>query len=444
MGTQFKGKPDESVMDFIFKNMGDAVCVLDAHGVLYYMNDAAKSLLRAPKEMPQNSKMWKMIPYVEANDDLIQLFIDATMEKHVTHHRVVDYENNDGDRMKLSVNITYTTNDDSTYLVVVMTNLTELFKVNAAFRRYTSAEIAEYVLNTPEGEKQGGVSKDVSILMSDLRGFTALSTKMTPDELITLLNHYFAIMAEIIVSFRGTVIEFLGDGIFVVFGAPKDDPDHATTAVRCAIEMENAMDRVNEWNAENGYPELKMGIGINSGKAVVGNIGSESKMKYGCMGETVNIAGRVESFTVGGQIYISEYTKALLKEEVKVRDTQSFMPKGARKEIEIFSIEGLGELDLKLSSEEIKWRGNIDKDVSFQRLSGKAVLEEVYTGVIKDLSEDLENGLLKTDAPLSKMENIMMDIGGDLYAKVMSGSEEGYILTFTSKPEEFKTFFKLA
>ena len=108
-------------------------------------------------------------------------------------------------------------------------------------------------------------------------------------------------MAAVIRYFRGTVIEFLGDGIFVVFGAPLELLDHASAAVACAIDMQNAMEEVNAWNREHGYPDLEMGIAVNSGTAVVGNIGSEQKMKYGCMGETVNLAGRLESFTLGGE-----------------------------------------------------------------------------------------------------------------------------------------------
>ena len=142
--------------------------------------------------------------------------------------------------------------------------------MNKAFERYTSRDIAKYVLETPDGHKRGGVNKEVSILMSDLRGFTSISTKLPPDDLIVILNHYFEKMSEIIEENNGTIIEFLGDGIFVVFGAPNDLPDHASLAVKCAIEMENAMDEVNKWNVENGYPELEMGIGINSGMARVG------------------------------------------------------------------------------------------------------------------------------------------------------------------------------
>lgn len=428
-----------SQLDFVFKNMEDSVCITEKRGVLYYINDAGKKLFDIDDDKLGSVKIWDVIPYVETNDGLVQMFIDAIMAKEQKHQAIVDYENNEGRLSRLRVNITYNDMGESQFFSIVITNLTELFRVNAAFARYTSASIADYVLNTPEGDRQGGKLKDVSILMSDLRGFTAISTKLPPDDLIDLLNHYFEHMVDAIERYGGTVIEFLGDGIFVVFGAPDDDEDHAENAVRCAIEMENAMPEVNKWNLDKGYPELQMGIGINSGKCLVGNIGSSEKMKYGCIGETVNIAGRVESFTVGGRIYISERTKALIKEELKIGDELSFMPKGAKKEISIYGIEGLGKLLVVDADKEIEWMGKTGfAEVKLKELSGKSVGEKEYAGIVTDLSCDSQYARLVTEAPLLKTENIMIEIGGDLYAKVTEVCESDYVICFTAKPDSFK------
>ena len=430
-------------IDYIFKDLKDSVCLIGRTGVLHYANNAAVELFGIRPELIDKEKIWKTIPYVETNDDLIQMFIDATIAKEKTIQKIVDYEKNDGNVCRLRVNITYTNEEDNQFFVIVITNLTELFRVNAAFERYTSADIADYVLNTPEGEKQGGKSKDVTILMSDLRGFTAMSTRLTPAQLIEVLNHYFGYMCEAINNYRGTVIEFLGDGIFVVFGAPKDDKDHAKHALQCAIDMENAMQAVNIWNEENGYPQLEMGIGINSGKAVVGNIGSEDKMKYGCMGETVNIAGRTESFTIGGQIYVTKRTADLIDEELIISEEQSFMPKGAKEEISIYSVVGMGDSVLDSYNKEISWQGrSTSVDIVFRELEGKAVGEEEFSGSITDLSADEKYALLKTDAKLKKLTNLMIDIGGFLYAKVTEEHKDGYQICFTAKPENFDDWAK--
>ena len=429
----------DAKLDYVFKNMEDAVCITGKTGDLYYFNDAAEKLLGFSAEHIGKEKIWKTIPYVETNDNLIQMFIDATVAKEKTIQDIVSYEKKDGSIFRLRVNITYTNEDENEFFVIVITNLTELFRVNEAFARYTSAEIADFVLNTPEGEKQGGVSKEVTILMSDLRGFTAMSMKLSATKLIKVLNHYFELMCEAITEYRGTVIEFLGDGIFVVFGAPKDDPEHAKNAVKCAMAMENAMVEVNKWNAQNGYPQLEMGIGINSGKAVVGNIGSADKMKYGCMGDTVNLAGRTESFTVGGQVYITKNTADLIDEELKISEEQSFMPKGGKAELSIYSIVGIGDSILDSYHADIRWQGRKKPiDIEFKELEGKAVGEETYKGGITDISEDERYAIMTSENKLPLLMNLMIDTGGFLYAKITGIREDGYLICFTAKPDNFK------
>ncbi len=433
----------QAQLDFIFNNLEDSVCITGKSGELVYVNDAAMELLGITEKGDGSEKIWKVIPYVEANDDLIQMFIDAIVAKEKTIQQIVNYEKNDGSTCRLRVNITYSDTGERQFFVIVITNLTELFRVNAAFERYTSTEIANYVLNDPNGEKQGGSTKNVTILMSDLRGFTALSTRLSAQELITVLNHYFESMIVVIQKYGGTVIEFLGDGIFVVFGAPKEDKDHAKNALSCALEMENAMETVNAWNEENGYPTLEMGIGINSGKTVLGNIGSDKKMKYGCMGETVNLAGRTESFTVGGQIYITKNTADMIKEKLAISEEQSFMPKGAKKELSIYSIVGLGDLKLNSYNEEIKWQGRTSSaSITFRELKGKAVGDEVFSGVLTDMSEDEKYAILKCDEKLPMLMNLMIDIGGDLYAKITDSIGDDYCICFTAKPEGFVQWSK--
>ena len=428
---------NSSQLEYVFRNMDDSVCVTTKTGVLSYYNNAAKNLFSIKENAADKEiKIWSVIPYVERNDNLIQLFIDAIAAKESTFHDIVEYEKNDGSVCKLRVSITYS-QEESELFIIVITNLTELFRISSAFERYTSTEIADFVLNTPEGEKRGGVSKEVTILMSDIRGFTALSTKKSPSDLIKILNNYFEKMVEVIEKHHGSVIEFLGDGIFVLFGAPKDDPDHATNAVKCAIEMQNAVVTANKWNRSHGYDELQMGVGINSGITVVGNIGSEKKMKYGCIGEAVNIAGRVETYTIGGQIYISESTKKLIREDLVIEGVQSMLPKGARTEISIFDISGIGNYHIDRSNK-INWlSGCRPVDITFFEIDGKHVGEDPFSGRIESLSADERFAKLMTCKNMPERSNIMIDIGGDLYAKVIEAKDGFYTICFTSKPDSF-------
>ena len=407
-------------IQYIFRNMDDSVCITGMGGELLYANPAAEKLfgLRAG----DRPKLWEAIPYVEGNDELIQLFIDSVMEKRKSFNALVDYVNNEGRLFRLHVSLT----------------------CESAFARYTSEDIADYVLTAPDGEKQGGRAQEVTILMSDLRGFTAMSSRLSSTRLVSVLNHYFESMSAVIERHRGTIIEFLGDGIFVVFGAPKEMPDHASAAVRCAIEMQNAMEALNVWNRENGYPELEMGIGVNTGTVVVGNIGSEKKMKYGCMGEAVNLAGRLESFTVGGQVFISENTRERILEELAVISESSFLPKGASQDMRFYDISGIGSCKLNNTPGVSAWITLSGKALAFYVLEEKTVDHTEHTGSLTRISADNRFALLATDARLKPFQNLLLRIGGrDTYAKIVSQEGNLFMLCFTSVPENFPDLIKM-
>ncbi len=419
----------EKLLLYVFSNIADAVCVTAKNGEIYYANKSAEKLFGF-NESYEGRKIWEAIPFTEKNDQLIQLFINAVKQGRDIHS-LVKYENNGGKIFTLHVSITYM-NESGGIFAAVVRDLTEILRINSAFARYTSPEIARYVLHTPGGEKQGGQLRDVSILMSDLRGFTALSTELSPDMLITILNHYFEEMITVIERWKGTLIEFLGDGLFVVFNAPNDDENHANNAVSCAVEMENAMKAVNEWNTLNGYPSLEMGIGINSGPAVVGNIGSDVRMKYGCIGETVNLAGRVETFTIGGQIYISERTREKITEDLFMSYEQSFMPKGASSCMKIFSVDGIG--DIHLAHKDIVMSDVAERiEVSFSTVTGKNVDAEKYSGHVVKISDDMRYAVIESAAPVEAMQNILLDIGGEVYAKALRNDDGKITVCFTSK-----------
>lgn len=423
---------------YFFTNTEDSVCIISSSGEVLYANPAAQKLFEIPADA--SLKIWKAVPFVEGNDDLIQLFIDSVTNKVDTHEAIVDYVNNEGIVSNLHVRMTCYNNDQVVYLVVI-TNLTQLFKVNSALVRYTSPDIADYALTTAEGQKSGGQTKNVTILMSDLRGFTALSSKLTAEELIKVLNRYFEAMVACIQKYHGTVIEFLGDGIFTVFGAPKDLEDHASCAVNCAVEMQKAMPAVNEWNKANGYPELQMGIGINTGDVVVGNIGSEKKMKYGCMGSAVNITGRLESLTVGGQIFITENTARRLTEKLTVITEGAFLPKGAPEELRYYEIEGIGDnLTGVAGSRNIEWKEqSYDNEYRFYVLEEKKVGATGYTGKITRLSADGRYAVLEAEPELAERQNIMLRQDDEcIYAKVIRKEDPGYVICFTSMTQNVR------
>ena len=179
-------------------------------------------------------------------------------------------------------------------------------------------------------------------MMSDLRGFTAMSERMEPQSLLAMLNHYLGEMTEIIQRRNGTIIEFIGDGIMAIFGAPAPSDCHASDAVAAAVEMQARMEDINVWNGERGYPVLEMGVGINTGEVIVGNIGSEKRTKYGVVGSHVNLCGRIESYTVGGQVLISPKTRSMVSEPLDIAMEQEVFPKGVKTPLTLAQVTGIG------------------------------------------------------------------------------------------------------
>ena len=188
--------------------------------------------------------------------------------------------------------------------------------IRDTFGRYLSKKVVDEILASPEGHQIGGRRETVTILMADLRGFTRIADTYDAEQTMKLLNRFFGDMARIILRYDGTIDEFLGDGILTIFGVPEKHPDDPARAVACALEMQNRLVQLNARIAQEGYPPLAMGIGIHTGDVIVGNIGSEIRAKYGIVGNTVNIAARIESITTGGQIYISDHTYRLVEGRV--------------------------------------------------------------------------------------------------------------------------------
>jgi len=213
--------------------------------------------------------------------------------------------------------------------------------IRGVFGRYLTDEIADTLLESPEALTMGGERREISILMADIRGFTSFSTRRDPHEVMQVVNNYLSKMTDVIISHGGTIDEFIGDAILVLFGAPRPLADHAHRAVACACEMQKAMHAVNSENKENGFPEIATGIGVNTGEVVVGNIGSEKRSKYGVVGHNVNMAARIESYTQGGQILISEATRQACADRLTVQDTMSVTPKGFDHAIEIHDVESI-------------------------------------------------------------------------------------------------------
>lgn len=213
--------------------------------------------------------------------------------------------------------------------------------IREIFGKYLSEDVVTEILEAPGGVNLGGEFRKITILVSDLRGFTPLTESLEPKRLVELLNRYLEQMTEIILGHGGVIDKFMGDGILVYFGAPKQVPDHPRRAVSCALSMQESMVDLNREFGASGLPPLNMGIGINTGTLVVGNIGSERRKEYGAVGSAINVAFRVESQTSAGEILVTPAVYQAVGQELRVRSTREALLKGIENPVLLYDVTGL-------------------------------------------------------------------------------------------------------
>jgi adenylate cyclase len=213
-------------------------------------------------------------------------------------------------------------------------------RVKRLFSRYVSKDVYSQLMTSPDDVRLGGARRTMSVLFSDIRGFTTVSEQGEPEAIVSQLNQYFSAMVPIVFANKGTVDKFVGDMVMALFGAPLDDPDHADHAVRAALAMTEELARLNSQWAADGWPTLDIGIGINTGDMVAGNLGSESIMSYTVIGDNVNLGARLESLTRNFQtrIIISDATRRALKGSYDTRALGAVTVKGKTQPVQVFEV----------------------------------------------------------------------------------------------------------
>ena len=321
--------------------------------------------------------------------------------------------------------------------------------IRKTFGRYTSDEIVEALLDMPDGLKLGGEKREITILMSDLRGFTALAERLEPAEVVSLLNHYLSAMVEPIHQSGGIIDEIIGDAILVLFGAPVAMEDAAQRAVRCALEMQKAMHGVNEHSLQKGWPEIEMGIALHTGEVVVGNIGSTKRSKYGVVGRNINLTARIESYTIGGQVLVSPSLIDAANPGIILGDEIEVDAKGMRETLMCRELLGLEDHpELALEEEEMSCK-TLAEPVPFHyvMLTGKHLDEQMRPASLVALCR--RRAEIETSGPLPRYTNIMLRLEQEtgeeevpeLYAKVIRLLDEAgkrYLIHFTSVPPRIR------
>jgi len=247
------------------------------------------------------------------------------------------------------------------------------------------------VIEESVGFQLGGQNKEVTILFSDLRGFSILSEGYAAREVVEMLNRYFSHMCEIIYRHGGTVDKFIGDSIMALFGAPVSRPNDIERAVCCAAEMQIRMDAYNKENESLGLPKLYMGIGMNTGEVAAGKIGSDLHSEYTVIGNEVNLTSRIEAYTLRGQILFSEKTYSGVKDLVTVGDAIYVPVKGKREPVALYELLAIGEpYNLKVPERDARRSLRVNTEIPFkyQLIKGKVALPTQYEGHIRNISAD--------------------------------------------------------
>jgi len=326
--------------------------------------------------------------------------------------------------------------------------------IRKVFGRYMSDEVVQEILESDEGVALGGDKRVITIMMTDIRGFSVLSQELDAADCVTVLNNYFGVMTPTIQKYGGVINEFLGDAILALFGAPVRREDHAQQALACALEMQMGMEKVNRKNHKLGLPTIEMGIALNTGEVVVGNIGSKKRQKYGVVGHHVNLTARIESFTVGNQVMVSQYTLNSIEAPVDVAQQLEVEAKGIKEPVNIYEVVGIGApYHLSLESAGMEMRALREElYISFNTLSGKAVADTLIEGYLVETGEN--SARLATEGRMDVLTNLRMTIpsfldgeNDQVFAKVTSAlkGDDGrnhYRITLTSASQAIRKFIQ--
>ncbi len=321
-----------NLMDNIFSSIHSGVITIDNHDNITVINDAAYKILNLPKTIKTGQPITQIFDYL-GHSALPALFRDLKS----THRNYQSYEIVQTVPKRGSVNLSIdlssikNVHKNTTGLVLVINDFTETRRLKAVqnlFRKYLSPAVVDRLPDDPTELKLGGKRQKVTILFADIRGFSTFSEHRDPEDLITVLNKYLSLAADAILAYEGTLDKFVGDAVMAIFNAPLRQEDHTQRAVRAAIEMQRSINAYHEQMIDSGAPTLSFGVGIHVGDAVIGNVGTQSRMDYTAIGDAVNLAKRLQENTPAGKILLSSAAYECVKDIANTKPFRLFKVKG--------------------------------------------------------------------------------------------------------------------
>jgi adenylate cyclase len=331
----------------ILESMDNGVLALDFEGRIMTFNQAASKILGIDADQALGKYYPEVFFQGPGNDEFNDVLINVIDSRQTHFYREVSFVREQDQMIPLGITSSLLKDEQGNdYGVVsVFSDLTEVKKrqfFQDTLTRYVTKQVVELILENPDTIVLDGEEREATVLFSDIRGFTGIAENMQPKELVGLLREYFTLMVEAVFQFQGTVDKFIGDALMSIFGAPQWQPNHAELAIRTALEMLRQLEGFNARRRQDGQPPIDIGVGINTGAVVVGNIGSEARLDYTAIGDAVNLASRLEGINkqYGTQIVISEFTYQEVKDSFVERELDKVRVKGKRAPVTIYEVLG--------------------------------------------------------------------------------------------------------
>jgi PAS domain S-box-containing protein len=331
------GEEFQTLQDFnesILQSMTSGLLVADkdTHRILK-VNRAMERLSGLPatvvigKTVEEVFAGWSSLPLREFADE-VERHGSITLQKH----RLLSARGREHYR-SIHGQVLYNQRGENQGVVVLVDDISETEILRDTFSRFLSQQVMEQILSDIELRSLRSMRREVTVLFADIRNFTSFAEQHSPEQVVAVLNDYFDVMVHVLFEYQGTLDKFLGDGLLALFGTPLAQPKHPQRAVQAALDMQRATTTLNAARHRRGQPTLHIGIGINSGEAIVGNIGSEVRMEYTVVGDMVNVAQRLQAQARGGEILIGTSTLAHVQSLVTVYDTVETQVKGRRQPV---------------------------------------------------------------------------------------------------------------
>ena len=331
-------KKSTDLVDNIMSSITTGIVKIDLLGEIEYFNSAAQKVFKF--DQANILKNHYLIVFLE-NQKLISLIEKIENEEEVIYEnnlKVVDNESNEHE-INITVSPVFDNGNNYSGAVLAFEDLSDINMIKSTFKKYVSENIVDELLDSGREIKLGGTKSEVCIMFCDIRGFTSMSEKMEPEDVVFLLNNYFQEMIDVVFKNNGTLDKIIGDELMVLYGVPIQSDNDCQKAVNTAIEMFSQLKEFNSKNVKNNLPELNIGVGINYGEVVSGNIGSTRQMNYTVIGDSVNLAARLCSHADKNQIVISDSTYQLLHMKNGFVRKDPINVKGKEKEIENWVLE---------------------------------------------------------------------------------------------------------